>query len=76
LNTAFTFAPILRYFDSRLPSVINTDMTDFLIGAILLQVENSYLKPIAFGLRKIIKVEINYEIYNKEIVATISIFKE
>jgi hypothetical protein len=76
LKAAFTSAPILRYFDPRLPMVIKTNASDFAIRAILSQVENGCLKPVAFHLRKMAKVEINYEIHDKEMLAIISAFKE
>jgi hypothetical protein len=76
LKAAFTSAPILRHFDPRLPMVIETDVSDFAIGAILSQVENGCLKPVAFHSRKMDKAEINYEIHDKEMLAIISAFKE
>jgi hypothetical protein len=51
-------------------------VSNFAIGAIPSQVEKGYLKPVAFYSRKMDKAEINYEIYDKEILAIISAFKE
>jgi hypothetical protein len=76
LKPTFTSAPILRYFDPRLLMVIETNVRNFAIGAILLQVKNGYLKLVAFHSRKMDKVEINYNIHDKEILAIISTFKE
>jgi hypothetical protein len=76
LKAAFTSTPILRHFDPRLPTVIETDASDFLIGAILSQVKNGCLKHVAFHSRKMDKAEINYKIYDKELLAIISAFKE
>jgi hypothetical protein len=66
---------ILRHFNPRLPMVFKTDMCHFAIRAILLQVDNGYLKPVAVYLRKINNANINYQIYEREILAIISVFK-
>jgi hypothetical protein len=39
-------------------------------------VENNCLKPVAFYSRNMDKVEINYKIHDKEMLAIISAFKE
>jgi hypothetical protein len=67
---------ILRYFDPRLPMVIKTDPNNFTIGATILQVETGYLKSGAFHLRKMDNIEINYKIYNKEMLAIIFAVKK
>jgi L-ribulose-5-phosphate 3-epimerase UlaE len=56
--------------------VVETDASDFAIGAILSQVEDRRLKPVAYYSRKMDKVEINYEIHDKDMLAIISSFKE
>jgi hypothetical protein len=76
LKAAFISAPILGHFDARFSMVIETDMSDCVIRAILSQVENSFLKPLAFHSRKMDKAEIDYEIYNKEKLGFISAFKK
>jgi hypothetical protein len=76
LKTAFTTAPILRHFDPLLPTIVETDASDFAIGAILSQLEDGKLQPVAFHSRKMDKCEINYEIHDKEMLAIISAFKE
>lgn len=35
LKVKFTTVPILRYFDPLLPSVVETDASDFSYGAVL-----------------------------------------
>jgi hypothetical protein len=45
--------------------VLQTDASNFALGAVLLQ--NSY--PIAYFSKKLIDAEINYEIYDKELLA-------
>jgi hypothetical protein len=76
LKAAFISALILRHFDPRLSMVIETDVSYFAIRVILLPVDNSCLKPVAFHLRKMDKAETNYEIHDKEMLGIISAFKE
>jgi len=76
LKRRFTTAPILRHFDSALPTVMETDASDFAIGAALLQQVEGRLHPVAFHSQKMDKAEINYEIHDKEMLAVVSAFKE
>jgi len=76
LKRRFTTVPILRHFDLALPTVMETDTSDFAIGVALLQQVKGRLHPVAFHSRKIDKAEINYEIHDKEMLAVVSAFKE
>jgi hypothetical protein len=76
LKKYFTEAPILRHFEPVWPVVIETDASDFAIGAVLSQVIDGRLHPIAYHSRKMDKAEINYEIHDKEMLAVVSAFKE
>jgi hypothetical protein len=76
LKISFTIGSILSHFDPKLPTVVETDISDFAIGAILSQVEDGRLKPVAYHSKKIDKVEINYLIYDKEMLTIMSSFKE
>ena len=56
--------------------IIETDASDFAIGAILSQQdEESRLHPVAFHSRKFQPAEINYEIHDKELLAVVATFK-
>jgi len=55
---------------------METDASDFAIGAVLLQQVKGRLHPVAFHSRKMDKAKINYEIHNKEMLAVVSAFKE
>ena len=48
LKKHFTEAPILRHFEPVWPMVIETDASDFAIGAVLSQVIDGRLHPIAY----------------------------
>lgn len=77
LKTRFTTAPILCHYDSKLKCVMETDASDFAIGAILSQVSSDgRLHPVAFMSRKMDKAEINYEIHDKEMLAIVAGFKQ
>ena len=73
LRAAFTSAPILRHFESSLPVVLEADASDFTLGTVISQLdpENGVLHPITFYRRKFNSAELNYEIYNKEMLAIV-----
>jgi len=76
LKKRFTTAPILAHFDSAKEVIIETDASDFVIGAILSQRdEERRLHPVAFHSRKFQPAEINYKIYDKELLAVVDAFK-
>jgi len=76
LKQWFTTAPILAHFDATKPVIIETDTSDFTIGAVLSQRdEEGRLHPVAFHSRKFQPVDINYEIHNKELLAIVDTFK-
>ena len=77
LKNAFTTAPILAHFHPDRPSTIETDASDFAIAAVLSQPDSSdILHPIAFYSRKLTAAELNYEIYDKEMLAIVMALKE
>ena len=77
LKNAFTSAPILAHFDSSLESVIETDASDYAVGAVHSQVQrNGRVHPYAFLFRKFFFAELNYDIYDKEMAAIVLAFKE
>jgi len=76
LKHRFTSAPILAHFDAQRPVIIETDASDFAIGAILSQRdEEKRLHPVAFHSQKFTPVEINYKIHDKELLAIVDAFK-
>jgi len=76
LKTRFTTAPILAHFDATKPVIIETDASDFAIGAVLSQRDGeNRLHPVAFHSRKFQPSEINYEIHDKELLAVVDAFK-
>jgi len=76
LKKRFTMAPILGHFDPTKEVIIETDASDFAIGAILSQRdEERHLHPVAFHSRKFQPTEINYEIHDKELLAVVDALK-
>jgi RNase H-like domain found in reverse transcriptase/Reverse transcriptase (RNA-dependent DNA polymerase)/Integrase zinc binding domain/Chromo (CHRromatin Organisation MOdifier) domain len=77
LKTAFTTAPVLQHFDPSLPSIVEADSSDFALACILSQRNaNGVLHPVAFYSRKLSSAEMNYDIYDKEMLAIVTAFKE
>jgi len=72
----FTTAPVLAYFYPERETVIETDASDFALGAILSQFQDKRLHPVAFHSPKLNSAELNYEIYDKELLAILEAFME
>ncbi|MBW0532935.1 hypothetical protein O181_072650, partial [Austropuccinia psidii MF-1] len=66
LKGAFTSAPILSHFNPSLPTIVETDASDYALGTLLSQVNDSGKHPIAFDSLKLLPPEPNYEIHDKE----------
>jgi len=77
LKKAFTTAPILTHPDFQKPFFLETDASDFALGAILSQPDkDKCLHPIAFHSQKFSVAKINYEIHDKELLAIVDSFQE
>jgi hypothetical protein len=76
LKHCFTTAPILTYFDPRRACIVETDTSDFVLGATLSQIsDDQKLHPNAFHSRKFSPAKINYKIHDKELLAIVNSFK-
>ena len=71
----FTTAPVLKHFDPELQAIVETDASDFALGAILSQRHSDALHPVAFHSRKFSPAEINYDTADKELLAIVDCFK-
>src|SRR5712664_1710078 len=76
LKHAFTMAPILAHFNPDNPIVVETDASDYAIAAIISQIspDDGDIHPIAFYSHSMQPAELNYEIYNKELLAIFEAF--
>jgi len=69
LKHLFTSAPILRNPDSDKPFIVETDASNFAVGAVLSQEFEGKLHPVAFLSKSLTKCQRNYQIYDKELLA-------
>ena len=62
--------PILKHYDPDGPPLLDTDASYFRIGGILLQkFEDGKVYPVLFVSRKLTPAELNYDVYDKEMLA-------
>lgn len=78
LKDAFTSAPVLHHFDPSLPIILETDASDYAVSGILSQVSpvDDDIHPIAFFSRTMNPAEVNYDIYDKELLAIYACFRQ
>ncbi|MBW0540020.1 hypothetical protein O181_079735 [Austropuccinia psidii MF-1] len=68
LKEAFNTAPILSHFNPSLPAIVDTDASDYSLGAVLSEVNDSGKHLIAFDSHNLLPAELNYEICDKELL--------
>ncbi|MBW0553481.1 hypothetical protein O181_093196 [Austropuccinia psidii MF-1] len=71
LKKAFTTSPILSHFNLSLPTIVDTDASDYSLGAVLSQVNDSGNHPIEFDSLQPFPAELNYEIHDKELLGIV-----
>jgi len=77
LKKAMITEPILQHFDPERPVTIETDASDYAIGAICSQPnEKGILHPVAYYSRKLKDPERNYDIHDKELLAIIDALRK
>jgi hypothetical protein len=65
----------LAVFDPELPIIMKTDVSDYAIGAYIMQSEKEKkLYPFAFYSKKISPAELNYDIHDKELLVIVAAF--
>ena len=56
---------------------VKTDLLDFILGAYIVQKYKDKIQyPVAYYSKKLILPELNYDIYNKELLAIVAALKE
>lgn len=79
LKTTVTSAPVLRHVNPSLPFVLETDASNFALGAVLLQPATSdpesTFHPVAYYSRKLNPAEHNYTTHDKELLSVVEAFK-
>jgi len=77
LKRAFVTAPCLLAYDPDRDTVIECDASGMATGGVLMQYDdNGVLRPVAFMSKKMSPAEVNYEIYDKEMLAIIRCVEE
>jgi len=77
LKKAFTMALILRHFNYNLEIVVESNASDYVSAGIRSQYhDEETLHPVAFYSKKHSPAKCNYEIYDKELLAIVRVFKE
>src|SRR5467141_1786184 len=78
LKHAFTMAPILAHFNPDNPIVVETDASNYEIAAIISQIspDDGDIHPIVFYSHIMQPAELNYEIYDKELLAIFEAFRQ
>ena len=81
LKAAVTSDSVLHHVHPDLPFLLETDASNFAIGAVLSQFPTSdtsditLCHPVAFFSRKFLPAEINYTVHDKELLAIVDSFK-
>jgi hypothetical protein len=77
LKDSVSSAPILRHFDPSDPIIVETNASDFALGAIISQTnKHNITRPVAFASRKMSGPELNYPVLEKEFLAILFAFQQ
>ena len=75
LKSTFTSAPILTHWIPNKPIIVETDASDYALGAILsIQTNSGEIHPVAFHSRTFMALELNYDTHDKELLAIFEAF--
>jgi hypothetical protein len=67
----------MAIFNPKLLTELAIDALDYAIGIEVRQIgKDGKYKPISFFLKKVLRAELNYEIYNKELLAIVRAIEE
>ena len=77
LRSIFATAPFLRYYDSQKKLRLETDISNFDVGAVLSQQDNDdHWRLVVFFFRKLIPAEQNYETHDQELLVIVAAIKQ
>ena len=76
LKELFTVKPILKIYTPSLLIVVEIDVLDFTLGIYLVQKYLNGWHLVAYYSCKMTPLELNYDIYNKELLGIIAVLKE
>ena len=77
LKKVFTTAPVLARWSPGVPLIVETDASNYALGAILSTIDPSdnQVHPIAFHSQTFTSLELSYNVHDKELLAVISVLK-
>jgi hypothetical protein len=76
LKARLMSGPILQHFDHTKACVVEVDASDYALGGVCSQYDDEgLLHPVAFYSRKLLAAEMNYQIYDKELLAIVCAFQ-
>ena len=76
LKKAFISIPILTHWIPNAQLIVETNASDYTLAAILLIInEDNKVHPVAFHSHTFTAVELNYDIYDKELLTIFEVFK-
>ena len=77
MKKAFTTALVLARWSPGDPLIVETDASDYTLGAILSTIDplDNQVHPIAFHSQTFMSPELNYDVHNKELLAIFEAFK-
>ena len=76
LKKLFTRKPILKIYTLNLLTVVKTDILDFVLSIYLVQKYPDRQHPVTYYSCKITPLELNYNIYNKELLGIVAVLKK
>ena len=76
LKKLFIAELILKIYTPSLLTVVKTDVSDFVLGIYLVQKYLNRWHPVAYYSHKMTPPELNYDIYNKELLGIVVVLKE
>ena len=76
LKELFTVELILKIYTLNLPTVVKTDILDFILGICLVQKYLNKWHPVIYYSCKMTPLELNYNIYNKELLGIVIVLKK
>ena len=71
LKELFTVEPILKIYTPSLLTVVEIDISNFILGIYLVQKH-----PVTYYSCKMTPLKLNYNIYNKELLGIVTVLKE
>ncbi|KAK1909008.1 hypothetical protein P3342_011085 [Pyrenophora teres f. teres] len=77
LKQVFLEAPVLEMYDPRRKTRVETDASDYALGAVLSQQsEDGKWRPVFYHSRKFSGAELNYDVHDKELLGVVDAFEQ